>query len=139
MTAADRVRRIGWRWSRRPMRGVRAIVLTEAGDIVLVRHSYTQGWHLPAGGVKRGEAPDAAIRRELGEEIGLRSGDVSMVDEADNRLGRRPHALTTFVVRKAVYRPRWTLEIEEVAAFSLEALPADLTPGGRKAIAAYVK
>jgi 8-oxo-dGTP diphosphatase len=37
----------------------------------LVRSSYRVGWHLPGGGVRRGETPEAAARRKLAEEIGL--------------------------------------------------------------------
>ena len=36
-----------------------------------MRSSYQAGWNFPGGGVKRGETPDAAARRELAEEIGL--------------------------------------------------------------------
>jgi len=139
MTMADRVRRIGWRYSKAPLKGVRGIVLDEAGRIVLVRHSYTHGWYLPTGGAKRGEAPEAAIRRELREEIGLEQGEVSEIGHSADLLGQRPHSLTTFVVRNAVYRPRWSLEIEEVAAFALAALPEDLSPGSRRAIAAFLE
>lgn len=139
MTAADRVRRLGWRLSRSPMAGVRALVLTKDGAIVLVRHSYTKGWHLPSGGVKRREALDASVMRELREEIGLQSGDVTQIDQSGGLLGRRPHSLTTFLVRDAVYRPRWSLEIEEVAEFQPDALPADLGPFTRRALAAYLK
>ena len=39
--------------------------------LLLVRSSYVVGWHLPGGGVRRGEMPEAAARRELVEEIGL--------------------------------------------------------------------
>jgi 8-oxo-dGTP pyrophosphatase MutT (NUDIX family) len=50
--------------------GVAAIVW-QGGRIVLVRHSYKSGWLFPGGAVDRGEAPAAAIIRELQEEIGL--------------------------------------------------------------------
>ena len=36
-----------------------------------MRSSYQVEWTFPGGGVKRGETPDAAARRELAEEIGL--------------------------------------------------------------------
>ena len=39
--------------------------------LLLVHQSYRIGWHLPGGGVRRGEMPEAAARRELAEEIGL--------------------------------------------------------------------
>jgi len=40
-------------------------------DLLLVRPSYRSGWHLLGGGIKRGETPEAAARREIEEEIGL--------------------------------------------------------------------
>ena len=40
--------------------------------LVLLRSPESHGyWHLVAGGVEEGEAPDAAALRELGEETGL--------------------------------------------------------------------
>lgn len=42
------------------------------GDaLLLVRSSYRVEWTLPGGGVRRGETPEAAARRELAEEIGI--------------------------------------------------------------------
>jgi 8-oxo-dGTP pyrophosphatase MutT (NUDIX family) len=134
MTTADRVRRLWWRLGGRPGDGVRAIVLTPENRIVLVRQTYTQGWLLPAGGKKRGEPLEAAIVRELREEIGFHGGTVVQIEARKATLGRRPHHLTTFVVRDAVYSPRPNLEIEEVAEFPIDAPPPDLGSSSRDAL-----
>ena len=44
--------------------GVSAILQNEGGRVLLVRQRYSQGWHLPGGGVERGEPPAKAIIRE---------------------------------------------------------------------------
>ncbi len=54
--------------------GVCGAVFDGESRVLLVRHSYAPGWHLPSGGVKRGEHPDSAVRRELAEELGLSGG-----------------------------------------------------------------
>src|SRR3546814_3211978 len=54
-------------------RKVRAVVLNEQGEVLLVRpHGYREGeWTLAGGGVEEGESPIEAMRREIGEELGV--------------------------------------------------------------------
>jgi 8-oxo-dGTP diphosphatase len=64
------VARIWWRLTRPRHEGV-AVAVYVGPALLLVRTSYLVGWHLPGGGLRHGESPETAARRELGEEIGL--------------------------------------------------------------------
>ena len=47
------------------------IIIQNGGDILMVRHTYGNGgWTFPGGGIKRGEIPEDAARREVFEELG---------------------------------------------------------------------
>jgi 8-oxo-dGTP pyrophosphatase MutT (NUDIX family) len=57
----------------RPMTlGVRAVVENGEGHVLMVRHTYIDGWFMPGGGVEHGEPAVEALRRELIEEGGIR-------------------------------------------------------------------
>ena len=38
--------------------GVRGLVTNEAGEVLLIKHTYLAGWYLPGGGVERGETAE---------------------------------------------------------------------------------
>jgi ADP-ribose pyrophosphatase YjhB (NUDIX family) len=136
VTAFQQLRRGIWFLWRPSVRGVLAVALTPEGRVVLVRLTYARGWHLPGGGVKRGEAPDQAVLRELREEIGMAShGELLPVSAFEHRPDFRRGTSTLFLVRDVRYAPRRSLEIEEVAAFDPAALPGDSTPLTRAKIA----
>jgi 8-oxo-dGTP pyrophosphatase MutT (NUDIX family) len=70
-TLRDRAFQSFWRLRRPATLGVRGVVVNEAGQVLLIRHTYTPGWHFPGGGVERAETCGLALRRELKEEAGI--------------------------------------------------------------------
>jgi len=50
--------------------GAHALIVNREGKVLLARHSYKGGWSLPGGGVDRGEPAEAAMLREMKEELG---------------------------------------------------------------------
>jgi len=52
--------------------GTVAVIITDTGSVLLVKHTYRNGWGLPGGMMGWREEPLAAIEREVQEEVGLR-------------------------------------------------------------------
>jgi 8-oxo-dGTP pyrophosphatase MutT (NUDIX family) len=109
--------------------GVSAILTAADDRVLLVRQRYSPGWHLPGGGVERGEPPAKAIVRELEEEVGLRASGAPLL----HGLYTRTLGLTTNVV--ALYRVpgaqidfRPNAEIAEILWADANAPPNDATP-----------
>jgi 8-oxo-dGTP pyrophosphatase MutT (NUDIX family) len=48
-------------------------ILRDGDQVLFVRHTYGRrgSWELPGGGLRRREAPEAAVRREMREELGI--------------------------------------------------------------------
>jgi 8-oxo-dGTP diphosphatase len=62
---------VAWWRIRRPRHDGAVVAVYVGTALLLVRSSYRTAWGFPGGGIRRGETPDAAARRELVEEIGL--------------------------------------------------------------------
>jgi 8-oxo-dGTP pyrophosphatase MutT (NUDIX family) len=117
---------MSWKIGRSRALGTHAIALTPAGRLILVKLRYAPGWRLPGGGRSERESPRAAIIRELREEIGMVAFNEALL--AREVVNQRRDMASVFIVRDVEYRPRWSLEIEQVMEADLDALPADLSP-----------
>ena len=127
LTAAHKALKAGW-FIRRPRTyGAHAIALTPDRKLILVKLRYAPGWRLPGGGRKPNEYAQAAVIRELREEIGMVAyGRVRLACELEESVDFKRDLATLLVVEHVRYRPRrWSWEVEEVGEFPPEALPAD--------------
>ncbi len=70
-TIRDRLFQSWWRMRRPATLGVRGVVVDQNGKVLLLRHTYTPGWHFPGGGVERRETCGQSLLRELSEEAGI--------------------------------------------------------------------
>ena len=112
-----------WRLTRPPYKG--AVIAVYVGpQLLLVHSSYQTGWQLPGGGIRRGERPEQAARRELAEELGLVAPTLSVAGEADGHWdGRRDHV--HFFELRLDQLPELRLDNREIIAAQL-ASPAEL-------------
>jgi 8-oxo-dGTP pyrophosphatase MutT (NUDIX family) len=66
-----RIVQVYWFVFRPQVRGVRCLI-EDRNRFLLIRQTYgDMRWTLPGGLIKRGETPEQAVRREVGEEVGL--------------------------------------------------------------------
>lgn len=124
----------------RPMTlGVRALVHDRQTDsVLLVRHTYVDGWHLPGGGVEPGETALTALKRELAEEanIEIEVPPVLVSVHHNRRASRRDHVLLYRIDEFRQTEPFVpTREIAEARFFGVTELPSDISPSSARRIA----
>lgn len=121
--------------------GVRALVFDCNNRILLVHHTYREGWHTPGGGVNQGESPLKAIKREVLEETGL------TIDENIKLFAvylNKWKNLDDFPILYIALNQKGDViandrhEIAEVKWFSLDALPDGITQKTRIRIQEYL-
>ena len=115
--------------------GVRGVVRDEDGRIFLVRHTYIKGWHLPGGGVERGETLEMAIRKELREEGNIIvEGELQLFAVYKNEFASKRDHVAMYICRSwhQPHVPKPNREIAETGFFDLADLPEETTPATRR-------
>lgn len=107
------------------------IALVDGDRILLVRHSYKTGWHLPGGRVDPPEDPGLGAARELYEETGykIRSTPALLAFLPNQtNLSRRDYVAiyTASSYESPSYRHKRSFEIEELVWFKMSELPPDV-------------
>jgi 8-oxo-dGTP pyrophosphatase MutT (NUDIX family) len=126
MPLAGLARAAYWFVFRPRTRGAK-VILVNAGEVLLLRHTYEPGLYgLPGGGLDAGEDPIAGLRREVSEELGVELGDVRLVGvvESDAEYKRDTvHVFTAELPQRDGLAPD-PIEISELRWASPLALPA---------------
>ena len=117
--------------------GVRAIAVDGEGRVLLVRHTYLNGWWLPGGGVDRSETTADAAVRELREEAGLIAiGAPTLLSIHSNEAHfRGDHVLVYRIDAFEVGEATSHGEIAEIGWFDPLDLPDDMSRGSQARLA----
>ena len=116
--------------------GVRVMMIRD-GKALLVRQTYTDGWVMPGGGIKRGETSDTAARREAAEEVGAQLHDLKLLGAYTNFEEWKSDHNILFLSTDFSLSGEHDREIAEVSFFPLDALPAGLRQGHRQRLEEY--
>jgi len=127
-----------WRLTRSQTLGVQGIVIRSGTEVLLVRPSYTPGWHFPGGGVDRSEHLIDALERELIEETGVAIRSAPILHGIFSNFREfKGDRIVVYIVDHShpTSEPRFKLEILEQRFFSINLLPHDLNDGARRRLA----
>ena len=112
-----------------------AFIFDGDGRLLLLDHVFRpdSGWGVPGGFLTRGEQPEAGLRRELREEIGIEIEDVEILFA---RALPRPRQIEIYFRARAIGEPEpCSFEIKTAKWFALDDLPSELSGDQRRLIA----
>jgi ADP-ribose pyrophosphatase YjhB (NUDIX family) len=125
--ARRRCRRCGWTFYGNPVPAAVALIV-RGGRLLLTRRArppYAGTWDLPGGFLEAWERPEACLRRELREELGVETRRARLVDFALDRYGPKGVPLLTLVYRVTLGpgRLRPGDDVSEARWFEHRAIP----------------
>ncbi|MBL8051545.1 MAG: NUDIX domain-containing protein [Anaerolineales bacterium] len=121
----------------RPVRmGVRVMMIQD-DKVLLIRHTYLNGWFMPGGGLNRNESLEQAARREAKEETGAELGEITLLGVFTNYLQWKTDHTVVFLCKEFKITGKSDAEIAELKQFSLNELPKSVYPSHRKLLEEY--
>ena len=109
--------------------GARCIIVDSSSRILLVKHSYTDGWYIPGGGVELNEACDDALRREISEECGIFINSFEILETKFNtKVSPRDHVVVYFSDDWYWDNDSSEGEIINSRFFAYDTIPKDIEP-----------
>jgi 8-oxo-dGTP pyrophosphatase MutT (NUDIX family) len=122
--------RAWWRFNRGMTLGVRGVATDAEGRVLLIKHTYIDGWFLPGGGVESGETSHESLTREMAEEAGVAVVKARLFGVYSNAPGfRNDHVLLYCIEDWRPTPPASDGEIAERGFFALDALPEGVSKG----------
>ena len=115
--------------------GVRGVLLNNKNEILLVKHTYVAGWHLPGGGINKGESAQDALLREIMEETGFTIVGVPKIIGIfhSKTISKRDHVVLFFSENFSLSDETVkTFEIKDAKFFPFDSLPADLEESSKE-------
>lgn len=138
MPFAHRIRHRWRRFRGTPIAGVTVMVTNPAGELLLLRHSYGPPvWGLPGGGLKAGEDPLEAARREVHEELAMSLDTMQPLGTLREKLSGSPHTAYLFVATSEQTPVPDAREVVEARFFNPATLPDRLGKVSARRIAAW--
>ncbi|MFN2502056.1 MAG: NUDIX hydrolase [Pyrinomonadaceae bacterium] len=101
------------------------VITNDAGKVLLLNHFLRpiSGWGVPGGFLSAGEQPEAAFRREIREETGLKLRNVALY-----RVCTLKRHLEVIYTARAIGDPKVRSgEIIELAWFDIDEMPSEMS------------
>ncbi len=129
--------RLYWFLFRPVSHGVKCIVFRNDGKILFIQNTYGKGWwNFPGGGRKKDETAEAAVVREVSEEVGLDLKDLRMVGHFLSTLEYKRDNIDVFAARTdgEIYRTQ-AAEIKDHQWLNPSEPPLPLATVAKRALA----
>jgi ADP-ribose pyrophosphatase YjhB (NUDIX family) len=115
------------------------ILLIREDHILLVRHTYTEGWYTIGGGVEGGESPMHTVWREVHEEVGVTLKHSPKLFSIYHRPRKRgDDYVVLYIGEPHQEQESNSIEIAEKKWFPLSDLPHTISPATRRRIEEYL-